>query len=192
MSKQERTTPEIVLVTGLPGTGKTTLGRQISSELAMPYIGKDVIKELMFDELGWSDREWSRRIGGATLAIIDYLVEEEMRAGHSVVLEGNFKPDRDDAKYSDLQQKYGVHVVQLLCHANGDVLFDRFRHRAENGERHPGHVDAENLKEWRHTFSVDRSVPLNIPSEVISVDTTDFSILDVQKVVDDLRYALQK
>jgi adenylate kinase family enzyme len=41
-----------VLVTGLPGSGKTTLAGPIASRLNVPLIAKDHIKELLADHLG--------------------------------------------------------------------------------------------------------------------------------------------
>src|SRR3989442_1170409 len=51
--------PKLVLVNGLPGTGKTTVARKISDHFHWPCFSKDVFKELIFDGLGWSDKAWS-------------------------------------------------------------------------------------------------------------------------------------
>lgn len=48
--------PQVILVNGLPATGKTTLARRIATDLRLPLLAKDAIKETLFDTLGWSDR----------------------------------------------------------------------------------------------------------------------------------------
>ena len=39
--------PLLVLVSGSPGSGKTTLARRLAGDLAMPLVGKDTIKEAL-------------------------------------------------------------------------------------------------------------------------------------------------
>lgn len=64
----------VVIITGLPCTGKTTLARRIGSELSLPVVGRDDIKERLFESLGWKDREWSRMLGRASWDLLYYLV----------------------------------------------------------------------------------------------------------------------
>jgi predicted kinase len=50
--------PTLILVSGAPGAGKTTIAARLSRNLRMPMVSKDAVKESLFDSLGWSDREW--------------------------------------------------------------------------------------------------------------------------------------
>ena len=45
----------LVVVTGLPGSGKTTIAGPLAAELGWPLLGKDTIKEALFDALGTGD-----------------------------------------------------------------------------------------------------------------------------------------
>jgi predicted kinase len=57
-----------VLVGGWPGSGKTTLSSALASELGIPHLSKDVVKEALMDALGApSDVEESRRLGRAAV-----------------------------------------------------------------------------------------------------------------------------
>jgi predicted kinase len=44
-----------VLITGLPGSGKTTIARPLAHALGLPLVAKDAIKETLFDTLGTDD-----------------------------------------------------------------------------------------------------------------------------------------
>ena len=58
--------PLVVVVTGPPAAGKTTVARELACRLRLPLIAKDTIKEALFDGLGTGDLAWSRRLGEAT------------------------------------------------------------------------------------------------------------------------------
>lgn len=167
-----------MIVTGLPGTGKTTLARQIAQTLRLPLIYKDGIKEKLFDTLGWSDREWSKKLGAATIAILFHMVEAQLAAGKSLVVESNFKEEFDTARFLAFKSKYGYFPIQIQLVADGETLYRRFQQRSENGERHPGHVDHLNYAEFEVTLRQGRRAPLGIGGEYIEVDTTDFERAD--------------
>src|SRR5438552_4231834 len=96
----------IVIVTGAPCTGKTTLGKRLADDLQLPFLSKDRIKETLFDTLGWSDREWSRKLGAATMEVLYSFMETELAAGRSFLVECNFKPEFDTSKFLRLKEKY--------------------------------------------------------------------------------------
>lgn len=176
----------IVIVNGFPGTGKTTLGRAISDHFGWPFVSKDVFKELMFDTLGWSDKEWSLKLSAATHRIMDYVIEETLRAGHSLVVESNFKTDIDAARFERFRSDYDVTLIQLLCWAEGEVLFERYKARL-GSDRHPGHAEIESLDLARASLAPGRAEPLPIVGPTIEIDTTHFDAVDYGSIFRTLR-----
>lgn len=80
----------LVLVSGAPGAGKSTLAPPLATHLGLPLLSKDVIKEALFDTLGSVDDDpltSSRRLGAAAMTLLWHL------AGHcpAVMLEANFR-----------------------------------------------------------------------------------------------------
>ncbi len=52
--------PLWVIVTGPPAAGKTTLVRRIAQDLRIPLFEKDVFKDVLYQTLGFGDKDWSR------------------------------------------------------------------------------------------------------------------------------------
>lgn len=159
--------PTVVIVTGLPATGKTAIARAIGREAGLPVFGKDDFKELLFGLLGHSDREWSKKLGRAAYEVLFQICAEHVEAGASVVLESNFGPD-SVPRFASIAAKFPVRFVQVLCYAEGEVVLSRFRSRV----RHPGHVDEEVAETQRDLLLSGRADPLDIECELIEVDTT--------------------
>lgn len=168
----------LIIVNGPPGSGKTTLGRRVAEALRLPFLNKDGIKELLFDTLGWSDREWSKRLGAATYAILYHVVEAELHAGASFVVESNFHRALSGEQFAAFRERYDFDVFQVLCYADGDVLYERFKARSESGERHPGHTDDMNHDEFEEILRRGRHDPLDIGGEVYEIDMTDLDAID--------------
>ena len=184
--------PTVIIVTGYPCTGKTTLGLRIAREFHLPFISKDGIKELLFDSLGWSDRQWSKRLGFASYELMFYFLEAQLAAGRSAIVESNFYPEQTNAKFLALQEAHGYKALQILCVTAGGVLYQRFKQRSESGERHPGHVDHQNYEEFSQTLLRGRLEPLAIGGTLIEVDTTDFSLIDYASILAAVGAALSR
>lgn len=174
--------PPLVIVTGPPASGKTTLGRALATRLHMPFLYKDGIKETLFDTLGWSDREWSRKLGVATYALLVHLLEMELAAGRSLVVESNFDAERAGPSFLALREHYSFHPVQVCCVADGAVLLDRCRLRATSDERHPGHDDLGHIAELESVLLRGRLDPLPLDGPIIEVDTTNFAQVDAETI----------
>ncbi len=178
MDERPDASPLVILVNGLPATGKTTLARRLPTHLRLPLLAKDAIKETLFDTLGWSDRVWSRRLGAVTFTLLYMLLEEQLRAGRSCVVECNFTPDYDTQRWRDLAQTYPFTPFQALCVADGPTLYARYCARARSPERHPGHVEPLNLDDHRELLLRGRIEPLDIGGALYELDTTDFATID--------------
>jgi diadenosine tetraphosphate (Ap4A) HIT family hydrolase/predicted kinase len=171
----------IVVVTGPPASGKSTLAATIATRLSLPLIAKDGIKERLYEAFGSGDRDWSRWLGRGTYPLIYHFLEIELRAGRSVVVEGTFGPESADAEFAAEHERYPFEALQLYCFAPDDVLLTRYEARAP--DRHPGHVDGSITDEVRVQLQANRWRPLSLPGRLVEVDTSSFEALDVDGVV---------
>ena len=126
--------PFLILITGLPGTGKTQLARAAARHFGVPVLAKDTIKEPLFEVLGVADRDHSRRLSDASFAVLFAIAHELLRAGTSLVLEGNFRPGEHEGQLADCPC-----MVQVACCVEERVRADRLRARAGDPTRHKGH-----------------------------------------------------
>jgi predicted kinase len=163
----------LIIVTGRPAAGKTTLARWLGERLAFPVISKDNIKEILFDQLGWRNREWSRKLGRASVELMYSFAQVQLAAGRSLILDNAFYPNLASPKFQVLIKAYGPNVLQMICNANSDILYERFKQRAESGERHPGHVDMQSLEEYRETLQRNMPLQMDIGGHLLQIDTTD-------------------
>jgi predicted kinase len=179
--------PSLILVNGLPCTGKTTLARTLAARLGLPLFTKDQVKELLFETLGWSDRAWSKQLGVASTAVLFSVVEAELAVGRSLVAESNFHPELDALRVRALQERHTFGIVQILCFADGPTLWERYQRRAAGQERHPGHLDHILVEELRPQLLRGRVEPLPVGGALREVDTTDLAAVDVEGLVAWLR-----
>ncbi len=177
---------KIILISGLPASGKTTVGKKLAEMLKLPLYGKDDFKEIMFDTIGWEDLNWSEKIGSASLEIMYELINIEAAAGKSLIAEGNFQVEKDKERFEKLQKKYSMVVVEVMCEAPNDLLAKRFKERAERGDRHPGHRDKENMQKFEDGIEAAHAKPLNL-GKLIKVETADFSKIDYDKLIKEIK-----
>jgi predicted kinase len=150
----------LVLVTGPPASGKTTLARPLAGHLGLPLLGKDTIKEALFDTLGVGDRVWSRRLGAASYQVLLTLLGDIPAA----VADANFYPSHRPALLAACQRP-----IEVFCRCPATEVERRFDQRAPI--RHPGHVD-HILDRDAKTRLFAGAAPLGLGGPVLEVDTS--------------------
>jgi len=174
------TLPTLIIVAGPPGTGKTTIAQKLSSDLGIPVFHKDAIKELLFDSLGWSDREWSKKIGVASLNLLFHIAENQLKNGKSLIIESNFKNEFDTKRIIELKEKYKFLIIQIQLKCNGEILLNRFNARSNSTERHPGHVDSGNIDEFKNSLLKGSYDHLDIGGHKIIINKSSPAYLTLQ------------
>ena len=51
-----------IVLSGLPASGKSTLGRAVAKALRLPMLDKDELLEALFESRGIGDADWRRRL----------------------------------------------------------------------------------------------------------------------------------
>ncbi|MGH8906064.1 MAG: AAA family ATPase [Egibacteraceae bacterium] len=155
---------QVVVVSGCPGAGKTTLAYPLAAELGFPLITKDVIKERLFDSFSPVPGDafaWSRRLSDTAMELLWDLA----RTCPQVVLEANFRSrnGEEKAKLAALTSR----PVEVYCSCPPAEAARRYAQRARTTDRHPAHV----LKELSDKMLAEFDAPFGL-GPVIMVDTT--------------------
>jgi predicted kinase len=170
----------LVVVSGLPASGKTTVGRLLSERLSMPLIDKDAILEAMFDSLGCQDRDERSRLSRASDEVL-YTVAETSPAA---ILVNWWNHDSSPPRLRDITSS----LVEVFCDCPVEVAAARFEAR----RRHPGHQDAdrspEEIEEGVRRTSDGFRGPLGV-GHLVRIDT--LATLDADSLTGRVRSALE-
>lgn len=188
-----------ILMAGVPAAGKSTMANAIAKQLKLPVISKDMIKELLFDNIGFQSREEKVNLGIASMEIMYYVARQLMEAGQPFILENNFEYSSADGIRA-LLAKYQYPVLTIILTGDYKVIYQRFLERDARPDRHRGHVvndcypekkkhSAEEIKtasisyeDFAHAAKKRGFDTFSVHGERIEVDTTDFSRIDMEKL----------
>ena len=170
------------MISGFSCTGKTTLAKKIANRYSLPLIGRDEIKESLYNSLGYSDREWSKKLGIASYDLLYLALEKLLDNKQSLITESNFKSKTDTAKLLKLKSKYQFNLLQIHCYTAVEIALNRFKNRAISEKRHPGHADHLIYEEMETNWRQGGYEILDICDCTIKIDTTDFNSIDYNKI----------
>jgi predicted kinase len=184
--------PSLIVVSGPPCAGKTTLAKLLGQHYTLPVMGKDALKEVLFETIGLRRHERPRVFWRASVELLFQFVETQLTARQSCIVESNFRADVDGPRFLALHERFSFVAISVHCFADVDVLFERFKERSKSTERHPGHQDHLNVDEVRSILFASRMMPLTLGGPVIQIDTTNFVGLDLPGLYDQIsRYIAQ-
>lgn len=182
--------PLLIIVHGLPATGKTTIAQRLAADIGLPLASKDLFKETLFDTLGWHDRAWGQQLGRASITLLFRFMEAQLQAGCPCIVECNFSPALATPEFVALRERYAYEPIQIVCRCDGPMLWERFKRRDASGERHAGHVDQASYAELAPLLLRGTTAPLGIGGHVIDVDTTDWNTVDYAALLATIQQAL--
>jgi predicted kinase len=170
--------PRLVIVTGAPASGKTTVARALARQLRYAIVCKDDVKESLADALGAGDRARSRELGQAAYAVMERLASRMLGEGVSVILEANFWRERAEPWMRALARDRRAFVI--VCVVAPELRRERFRSRGAAGGRHAVHLDQEILdREWTDDDSAFR---VDLGRGSLVVDTTSAAVPSVEEI----------
>ena len=133
---------ELIILAGMPASGKTTFVKKLSAALDVPVLEKDAIKEELFDVIGFTNYAQKRLMDTAATAVLLRCADSILEGGQSLIMVNNFRRDAEP-QVEALLKKYNCPCVFIFFGGNGDVFYQRYVDRDNEGGRHLGHVVQE-------------------------------------------------
>lgn len=115
------TQPPLVVLVGLPGSGKSTVGRQLARRLGLPFADSDQVIE---QRLGCSIREFFEREGEDRFRDLEETVIDELTQQHRGVLATGGGVVLREANRRRLQERGSV----VYLRSTPEEVFRRLRH----------------------------------------------------------------
>lgn len=179
--------PALLLVAGLPGTGKSTLARRLADRAGFRVIASDRVRkeiagldpdasaEADFGE-GIYTAESSRRTYEACL---DRSREVLFRGGR-VLVDATFRRERDRARFLRSAREWGVRAALLVCEAPPDVVRGRLRDRQGGVSDADWDIHRKVAEQWEEPTVATRRA-------WFTVSTADTPEASVRRAVEHLR-----
>ena len=165
---------KLLLIMGDLATGKSTFARLLSQRYEVNMFGKDTIKEVLGDTVGFANREENLKLSKATMELMMFVFSEFAKLNRPLILESNFHTGELE-RLHEIAKEYGYEVLTLVLRGDVDILHQRYLYRMKNENRHPVHLsttldvyeDFKGYIEWTRKEK--------IPGEWLEIDANDFS-----------------
>lgn len=170
----------IVLLTGLPGTGKSYLARNLASALGADVLDRDAVRDKIFPEhdLDYSP-EQNELASQVTYRVAEYILSRD--PARLIILDGRpFSRREQVEEVARLADEVGHRLRIVHCTAPEAVVRERLAHDLSHGKNRDADRTVEKYLRIKRTFD-----PLVLPHLV--VDTSQPIHQAVQDIVHYLR-----
>ncbi|MGB9096102.1 AAA family ATPase [Erwinia sp.] len=156
----------VVMVNGIPASGKSSIARALSQASGWPVLSVDGIKEPFMQQFGQLDRPLNRRLGIASYQAI-WSVIAAAPQGCTFIVDAWFGFQPKESLVAFLQQANVTSLAEIWCQLPGELAAERYASRL--ADRLPGHPGAEYIPEL--VALAERAEPMQL-SPVYVADQT--------------------
>lgn len=196
---------ELIIIAGMPASGKSTVAAKISKAFGYPILEKDAIKEELFDTIGFTNYAEKRRHDVAATAVLLRCMDALLEGGTSMICVNNFRPEAQP-QVQEILFRHPCKCVTVFFSGDADEFYKRYVERDQKHLRHLGHVlqdhypprEGDSLdytmtrQEFAEKFEQLGMADFRIEGERIEVDATHPEKIDTEKLINDIRIALKK
>ena len=187
---------KIIVLTGMPASGKSTLAKKLSEKFNMPILEKDALKEELFDTLGFECYAEKRKLDIAANAVLLKSVESLLEQNVPMIIDNNFDTASQE-RFVEILNKYNCTAITLFLGGNTDAFYKRYVERDNAHARHLGHVLQEHYpphegdsldytmtrEEFSEKFEKRGMNQFSAPGYRIDIDATEPALIDVDALI---------
>jgi predicted kinase len=171
----------LVVVSGPPRSGTTSLAHALAQAIPCPAVCRDEIKEGMVHAHGGDFQAAAGDpLTQRTLPLFFEMLRVLLTAEVSVVAEAAFQDRLWRPRLEPLAEFAHLRIVQ--CNVDAEVAYERYRSVLDaGGRRAHAEIIGTAFEDWKQAYaSFDR---LSMPAPSIEVDTTDGYAPDLAEIV---------
>jgi uncharacterized protein len=172
--------PCLLLVAGLPGTGKSTLARGLADVAGFSVIRSDEVRKELAGlpaelktptdvRLSLYTPEWNARTYSDCMRRAELLLWE----GKRVIVDATFREQKERTAFQEMAVRWGVPAGMLICQADAEMVRSRLEQRRGDASDADWSVYLQVAQKWEEVFT---SPPL--PFRVVLAEGTAKQMLE--------------
>lgn len=165
-------TVQLVLVGGGPGTGKTTLARELATKVGAVVVSTDDIRHELVQAGHITGQAGTFESGLYDPQNVSTVYETVLRRaalllanGQSVILDGTWRDPHQRERARDIADEHGCPTTELACTLDVGEAMDRIRRRGSQSHSQATAAVAEMMQHdestWAGVHHIDTSRPLD-------------------------------
>jgi dephospho-CoA kinase len=180
----------IILVSGMPGTGKTSFADWLSATLTMPLICYDriCVKTIETAKKYYEDEEQRKLLNVIPYEFFLFMCEELMKTSSPLIAEYLFSVKMNEL-LDGLMKKYHYTTITVHMDASTETAYNRFinRKRQNPEDFRPSDITLEKFTEF-----TKQNKDFRYGDYFISVDTDDFSAVSYDDIAAQVKKHITK
>ncbi len=182
--KRKKRKPLVILLAGLPGTGKSTLARKLARRYRLEHISTDSVRKRIFRDVRhntFGRGSYSERQRMIVYDAIFYVIYTLLKHNVGVVLDGTFYRERLRSKVKRIAERFDAKFLLVIVTCPESLIRKRFEERDTRKRRTLSDADTKIFEKFKQLFE-----PTKL--EHLEVDMTS----DYQKILEMISNALSE
>ena len=121
--------PTLIVVSGLPGTGKTYFCNQLAERLPFVILESDALRKTLFPSPSYSPKE-----NAHLFRAIHRLIETLLKRGISLILDATNLSEAKREYLYNIAERLDVKLILVRVEAPPQVVYERLKNRPKNPE----------------------------------------------------------